>query len=1373
MIKNIYFLSLFFIFQNLHAANSLSYSGRLVLASGAPVTGPVNLRAELVYTNNTSTVLCSQSLTSVALTKGVFHLKLDLNCAPKTLTQVLSETPNGESVAIRIIDQTNSKTYPLQAIHSVPFSKVAEQLPQMGASNGQALVWDGAKWAPTSVGTGNGTVMSVNTGAGLTGGPITTSGTISVAAGGITSTELAANSVTAAKINAGEITSAHISATANIPYSKLQIGVGEIPQDRINGLATSISALIEDVIADAVTGKAPSQNAVYDALQLKADRANVAQNITAASVVGLVAPTVGSAAANRDYVDTSAATLDTRITNEVGTLNTALGTKYDKTGGVISGDVTLNTQMLFKGGSNFVTVKANSGTGNYSLTLPTSAGTNGYVLRTDGAGVLSWVDPTSLASGASTVDSNSITDGSIVDADINSSANIAQSKILNLTSDLAAKQPLITAGTTSQYYRGDKIFADFGTEVRGTTLVGFTTGANTTIVNTDSTLSAFQKVQGQINATNTAVSGKEPTITGGTNVQYYRGDKTWQTLNGVAVANTPAGNISATNVQTALNELDTEKQANISSTSAITTGSITTSLQNGVNLNPFNTAAGSTGEVRFYELAANGSNYTSFKAPDLLSADINYVMPSVAPTAGQVLSSSAAGVLSWITIPSAPVTTVFGRSGAVTATAGDYTATQITNTPAGAIAATTVQAALNELDTEKQGLITAGTTAQYYRGDKTFVDLGTDVRGTALTGYAVGANTALTATDTTLSAFQKLQGQIDATNSAVAGKEPAITAGTTAQYIRGDKTLSTFATDAINSVLSSFAVGTGTKPAVINTDTVVGAFGKVQKTLNDINADYVSKTQNQTIFGTLAINSLTGFITVPTPLNPNDAANKAYVDSYGQWLKNLTDIYFNTGSVGVGTNTINSSAIFEITSTTKGFLPPRMTTAQRDAIASPVSGLTIYNTTTQFYEYYNGSAWNIMGGGVPNGSISAFESTTCPVGWVEYTAARGQFLRGIDNGAGVDPSGTRLPGNLQLDSNKSHAHTATSSQEGAHNHTGTTTTNGDHSHPIYAFYPGDTSALIVNDQSTDKILGTDNQGGPGFYSANQTTNAAGNHSHTMTTSTSATHNHSITVNADGATETRPKNIAVLFCRYVGGSPTYTPPALEGLSTVNVSSPSNGQALIFDSATNKWINQTIGSALGFTPVNKTGDTMTGALNLPANGLVVGTNQLVTAAGNVGVGVTNPNSKLEVAGEISGSSYKTKIYTAGGVNAPNCTLSSANTANVVDLFCDLTLTFTLSSPAQVQVSYSISMPSGPDGTADSKHLVTAISVNGTNVTRTISGNTLFWGINQTWNGNLAAGTHTIRVNYRTPAGGTNTPTLNDWHDRRLQVMVLGNQ
>ena len=55
------------------------------------------------------------------------------------------------------------------------------------------------------------------------------------------------------------------------------------------------------------------------------------------------------------------------------------------------------------------------------------------------------------------------------------------------------------------------------------------------------------------------------------------------------------------------------------------------------------------------------------------------------------------------------------------------------------------------------------------------------------------------------------------------------------------------------------------------------------------------------------------------------------------------------------------------------------------------------------------------------------------------------------------------------------------------------------------------------------------------------------------------------------------------------------------------------------------------------VAKAGDTMTGTLNLPANGLAAGGNQLVLNGGNVGIGTANPNKKFVVAqntpGEVS--------------------------------------------------------------------------------------------------------------------------------------------
>jgi len=66
-----------------------------------------------------------------------------------------------------------------------------------------------------------------------------------------------------------------------------------------------------------------------------------------------------------------------------------------------------------------------------------------------------------------------------------------------------------------------------------------------------------------------------------------------------------------------------------------------------------------------------------------------------------------------------------------------------------------------------------------------------------------------------------------------------------------------------------------------------------------------------------------------------------------------------SGNVGIG-GTANAAAILDVSSTAKGFLPPRMTTAQRDAIATPPAGLMVYNTTTNKLNFYNGTAWEAV-----------------------------------------------------------------------------------------------------------------------------------------------------------------------------------------------------------------------------------------------------------------------------------------------------------------------------------------------------------------------------------------------------------------------------
>jgi hypothetical protein len=76
--------------------------------------------------------------------------------------------------------------------------------------------------------------------------------------------------------------------------------------------------------------------------------------------------------------------------------------------------------------------------------------------------------------------------------------------------------------------------------------------------------------------------------------------------------------------------------------------------------------------------------------------------------------------------------------------------------------------------------------------------------------------------------------------------------------------------------------------------------------------------------------------------------------------------------VAIGTNTPSPSAQFEVFSTERGFLPPRMTSAQRDSIATPATGLLIFQTNnTAGYYYYNGTAWVALGGSsVSNGTTT-------------------------------------------------------------------------------------------------------------------------------------------------------------------------------------------------------------------------------------------------------------------------------------------------------------------------------------------------------------------------------------------------------------------
>ena len=83
-----------------------------------------------------------------------------------------------------------------------------------------------------------------------------------------------------------------------------------------------------------------------------------------------------------------------------------------------------------------------------------------------------------------------------------------------------------------------------------------------------------------------------------------------------------------------------------------------------------------------------------------------------------------------------------------------------------------------------------------------------------------------------------------------------------------------------------------------------------------------------------------------------------------------------TGQIGIGIALPDASSLLDITSITKGFLYPRMTIAQRDAISTPATGLSIFDIDNNDPNFFNGSAWR---------RITHAPSSSLKVGGVIYS----------------------------------------------------------------------------------------------------------------------------------------------------------------------------------------------------------------------------------------------------------------------------------------------------------------------------------------------------------------------------------------------------
>lgn len=132
----------------------------------------------------------------------------------------------------------------------------------------------------------------------------------------------------------------------------------------------------------------------------------------------------------------------------------------------------------------------------------------------------------------------------------------------------------------------------------------------------------------------------------------------------------------------------------------------------------------------------SGSQQVDLSIPASIDANYALTLPPNNGNAGQFLTTDGTGILSW-SAPAAPSQASSSTDGLLSAT--DWS-----------------------LFNQKQSALPTGLSSDYLGGDHLLHSLPEAIRATSLTGFSVGSNSAIGATDTIIQSFEKGQGQIDA-----------------------------------------------------------------------------------------------------------------------------------------------------------------------------------------------------------------------------------------------------------------------------------------------------------------------------------------------------------------------------------------------------------------------------------------------------------------------------------------------------------------------------------------------------------------------------------------------------------------------------------
>jgi microcystin-dependent protein len=205
------------------------------------------------------------------------------------------------------------------------------------------------------------------------------------------------------------------------------------------------------------------------------------------------------------------------------------------------------------------------------------------------------------------------------------------------------------------------------------------------------------------------------------------------------------------------------------------------------------------------------------------------------------------------------------------------------------------------------------------------------------------------------------------------------------------------------------------------------------------------------------------------------------------------------------------------------------------------------------------------------GMVAAFDMDIAPPGWLKRNGAdvsrmayaklfakigtrygagdgattfnvgdsRGVFVRGLDDGRGLDPD--RVLGSLQIGLIESHDHVGATSEAGSHAHGGTTDDQGHHAHTGVTHAAGahshTTNALGANDKFSSGWIAAGGPGGlpaagiagVGDHAHYLAIDGSGTHRHNLNIAGSGNHIHAVSIASTGVSETRPINTALLYC----------------------------------------------------------------------------------------------------------------------------------------------------------------------------------------------------------------------------------------------------